>query len=75
MKKCKDIAMESDVGNELRLKGVIPYVDRIYARTAPETAEALREAVEEAGEKVSFVPELAEAPAEGFDETGYLVLS
>ena len=59
----------------LRLKGVIPYVDRIYARTAPETAEALREAVEEAGEKVSFVPELAEAPAEGFDETGYLVLS
>lgn len=71
----KVIAEGQDETAGLRLKGVIPYVDRIYARTAPETAETLRAAVEDAGEKVSFVPELTEAPAEGFDETGYLVLS
>lgn len=71
----KVIAEGQDETAGLRLKGVIPFVDRIYARTVPESAEALREAVEEAGEKVAFVPELAEAPAEGFDETGYLVLS
>lgn len=27
MKKCKDITMETDIGNELRLKGVISILD------------------------------------------------
>lgn len=35
MKKCKDIAMESDVGNELRLKGVIGILDGMTVQKIP----------------------------------------
>ena len=35
MKKCKDIAMETDVGNELRLKGVIATLDGMNIQKIP----------------------------------------
>lgn len=35
MKKCKDIAMETDVGNELRLKGVIGLLDGMVVQKIP----------------------------------------
>lgn len=35
MKKCKDIAMETDVGNELRLKGVIGILDGMTVQKIP----------------------------------------
>lgn len=35
MKKCKDIAMDTDVGNELRLKGVIAIVDGMNVQKIP----------------------------------------
>ncbi len=42
----------------LRLAGVAPLVDRIYAATVPEQAEVLAAAVEAAGPDTDFVPEL-----------------
>lgn len=35
MKKCKDIVMETDIGNELRLKGVIGIVDGMTVQKIP----------------------------------------
>ena len=35
MKKCKDITMETDIGNELRLKGVIGILDGMSVQTLP----------------------------------------
>lgn len=35
MKKCKDITMETDIGNELRLKGVIAIVDGMNVQKIP----------------------------------------
>ena len=35
MKKCKDITMETDVGNELRLNGVIGIVDGMHVQKIP----------------------------------------
>lgn len=35
MKKCKDITMETDVGNELRLKGVIGILDGMAVQKIP----------------------------------------
>lgn len=35
MKKCKDITMDTDVGNELRLKGVIAIVDGMNVQKIP----------------------------------------
>ena len=35
MKKCKDIVMETDVGNELRLKGVIAILDGMSVQKIP----------------------------------------
>lgn len=35
MKKCKDITMETDVGNELRLKGVIGILDGMSVQRVP----------------------------------------
>ena len=35
MKKCKDITMETDVGNELRLKGVIGILDGATVQKIP----------------------------------------
>ena len=35
MKKCKDITMETDVGNELRLKGVIGILDGMTVQKIP----------------------------------------
>ena len=35
MKKCKDITMETDVGNELRLKGVIGILDGMAVQKTP----------------------------------------
>lgn len=35
MKKCKDIAMETDVGNDLRLKGVIAILDGMNVQKIP----------------------------------------
>lgn len=37
MKKCKDIVMETDVGNELRLKGVIAIIDGMSVQKIPES--------------------------------------
>ena len=38
MKKCKDITMETDVGNELRLNGVIGIVTACTCKRFPPTA-------------------------------------
>lgn len=35
MKKCKDIAMETDIGNDLRLKGVIAMLDGMSVQKIP----------------------------------------
>lgn len=35
MKKCKDIVMETNVGNEMRLKGVLGYVDGMTVQKIP----------------------------------------
>ncbi len=35
MKKCKDITMETDIGNELRLKGVIAMLDGMQVQKIP----------------------------------------
>ena len=35
MKKCKDIILESDVGNDLRLKGVISNLDGMAVQKIP----------------------------------------
>lgn len=35
MKKCKDIAMETDIGNDLRLKGVISNLDGMSVQKVP----------------------------------------
>ena len=37
MKKCKDISMETDIGNELRLKGVIGMLDGMNVQKIPAT--------------------------------------
>ena len=37
MKKCKDISMETDIGNELRLKGVIGILDGMNVQKIPAT--------------------------------------
>ena len=41
MKKCKDIVMETDVGNDLRLKGVIATLDGMNVQKSPPTASPL----------------------------------
>ena len=35
MKKCKDITMETDIGNEMRLKGVIAMIDGLAVQKIP----------------------------------------
>mgnify|MGYP007110267578 CR=1 FL=1 len=35
MKKCKDIVMETDIANELRIKGVIAMIDGLYVIKVP----------------------------------------
>jgi len=35
MKKCKEVVMETDIGNELRLRGVIGYLDGLNVQKIP----------------------------------------
>ena len=37
MKQCKDITMETDIGNDMRLKGVISNMDGMYVQKIPAT--------------------------------------